>query len=299
MKKSPSLLQIQRAVAGAVMQPLTRNSGMKSRDEVGHSMRKLAGEIMKPNDRLTSFERLEIYNRQYWFRVLDSLYEDFPGLRSVVGESRYQRLARAYLEKYPSRSFTLRNLGSRMGKFLKEEPRWAGSRQEVALDMVSLEWAAIEVFDSMFFPPLTPGEIQLLAKKKTRMALQPCVKLIELNYPLDEYLIACKEGKALRLVASNAVRGDKKRKAVVIIPRLTKKKIFLVVHQFENSVYYKRLSPEQFAILKGIEKGFPLGKACLQAVPKAKKSPEAWAEDIQQWFGLWAQLGWFCKRGTT
>ncbi len=29
-------------------------------------------DFIKPNDRLTSFERLEIYNRHYWFRVLSA-----------------------------------------------------------------------------------------------------------------------------------------------------------------------------------------------------------------------------------
>ncbi len=41
--------------------------------------------FIAPNSRLTSFERLEIYNRQYWFRVLGALAEDFPALRSVIG----------------------------------------------------------------------------------------------------------------------------------------------------------------------------------------------------------------------
>ena len=27
---------------------------------------------------------LEIYNRQYWFRVLDCLYDDYPGLRAIL-----------------------------------------------------------------------------------------------------------------------------------------------------------------------------------------------------------------------
>ena len=37
-------------------------------------------ELVKPNDRLTSTERLNIYHRQYWYRILDSFNEDFPGL---------------------------------------------------------------------------------------------------------------------------------------------------------------------------------------------------------------------------
>ena len=49
--------------------------------------------FIKPNDRLTSLERLEIYNKQYWFRLLDCLYDDYPGLRAILGQSRFRRLA--------------------------------------------------------------------------------------------------------------------------------------------------------------------------------------------------------------
>ena len=72
-----------------------------------------ASEFIKPNDRLSSFERLEIYNRQYWFRLLDCLYEDYPGLLAVLGEKRFLKCVRAYLVRYPSDSFALRDLGSR------------------------------------------------------------------------------------------------------------------------------------------------------------------------------------------
>ena len=85
-------------------------------------MNKVADSFIKPNDRLTSFERLEIYNRVYWFRVLDCLYDDYPGLRAVLGEERFMKLITAYLAKYPSASFTLRNLGSRLEKFIREQP---------------------------------------------------------------------------------------------------------------------------------------------------------------------------------
>ena len=79
-------------------------------------------EFVKPNDRLTALERLEIYNRQYWFRVLDSLDEDFPGLRAIVGRRAFDRLSRAYMAECPSQSFTLRNLGSRLEEWLARHP---------------------------------------------------------------------------------------------------------------------------------------------------------------------------------
>ena len=60
-------------------------------------MRTEVNELIKPNDWLTSLERLEIYSRSYWFRILDGLYEDFPGLAAVLGQRAFHRLARAYL----------------------------------------------------------------------------------------------------------------------------------------------------------------------------------------------------------
>src|SRR5215470_97127 len=108
-----TLLELQRRMAADVMRPLERG------DRV---FRGVKAQYVKPNDRLTSRERLEIYNRQYWFRVIDSLYEDFPGLCAVVGPRAFDRLARAYLAECPSRSFTLRNLGSRLESWLEENP---------------------------------------------------------------------------------------------------------------------------------------------------------------------------------
>ena len=45
--------------------------------------RPVADTFIKPNDRLTSFERLEIYNRQYWFRLIDCFYDRF-GLQGAM-----------------------------------------------------------------------------------------------------------------------------------------------------------------------------------------------------------------------
>ncbi len=109
-------------MATAIFRPLTARDRMQERWSDGSSTSAVAAQFIKPNDRLSSFERLEIYNRVYWFRVLDCLYDDYPGLRAIVGEKKFMRLATAYLAKYPSVSFTLRNLGQRLEQFLREEP---------------------------------------------------------------------------------------------------------------------------------------------------------------------------------
>src|SRR5882762_983869 len=120
------LRDIQHAFAAGIMRPLTPDQRMQPKWIDGKSARKAAAAFIKPNDRLTSFERLEIYNRQYWFRLIDCFYEDFPGLRSLIGEKRFYDLAVAYLTKYPSTSFALGELGNKLEKFLAAHPRWIG-----------------------------------------------------------------------------------------------------------------------------------------------------------------------------
>ena len=64
------LASLQREMAAAVMQPLTKDENMRASASDGRPMAEVAASFIAPNSRLTAFERLEIYNRQYWFRVL-------------------------------------------------------------------------------------------------------------------------------------------------------------------------------------------------------------------------------------
>ena len=87
-----NLEQLQRAVFEVTRQPLTPSERMRPRLPDGRLVREIANALIKPNDRMTSFERLQIYNQQYWFRIMGSLSEDFPGLRSLVGSGSLKNL---------------------------------------------------------------------------------------------------------------------------------------------------------------------------------------------------------------
>jgi hypothetical protein len=55
-------------MAAAIFRPLNARDRMQARWSDGRATSAVAADFIKPNDRLTSFERLEIYNRVYWFR---------------------------------------------------------------------------------------------------------------------------------------------------------------------------------------------------------------------------------------
>jgi len=289
------LLQLQRTMARAVIQPLTASERMQRHAPGGGSMKRYASRFIKPNDRLTSFERLEIYNRQYWFRVLSALGEDFPGLRAVLGAKRFDAMAQAYLIANPSRSFTLRDLGSRMESWLRKNPTWAGKNQNLALDIARLEWADIEAFDGKAEPALRPEDISSADGAKIKLTLQPYVRLLSFRYPVDDLLLEVRKEEEDTDFASNTFTEHRKRKRVRAVAKLKPAEIFLAVHRIDYSVYFRRIEPEEFAILTALREGKTLAAAVALGFRKSAIAPEERPAQVQSWFQAWAALGWFCR----
>jgi hypothetical protein len=292
--------KLQRITLDAIIRPLTPKYQMQRTWKDGRPTAAIVEQFIKPNDRLTSFERIEIYNRQYWFRLLDCLYDDYPGLRAILGDPKFRRLRVAYLEHYPSNSFTLRDLGSRLVQFLIERPELTHPHEEIALDMARFEWAQVVAFDGLALPAVSVDELLGVNPAKLRLQRQPYLTLLKLHYPLDDFVIALKKrDAAMRGEASNAVdTSQDKQSKPQRRPRLPKRQqIFLVVHRHDNALYYKRLEPQAYALLQALQDGKSLAKACEIAVKGANGAGEKVAAKIGDWFNNWAALGWFCKAG--
>jgi len=289
------LATLQRAVARAVMQPLTRNERMQRVAPGGERMHAYAARYIKPNDRLSSFDRLEIYNRQYWFRVLGGLAEDFPGLRAVLGGQRFESMCKAYLTECPSRSFTLRNLGAHLETWLRQNPSWIRNRRELALDMVRLEWADIEAFDGQAKPPLRSEDLREEDAANLQLSIQPYVRLLELHYPVDDLLLEVKHGDDTPDFASNAMQERRKRSKVRAVAKLEPAQIFLAVHRLDFSVYFRRIEPEEFFLLNAVRNGKTVERAIELAFRKSSVPAADRVTFVQHSFQTWATLGWFCK----
>jgi Putative DNA-binding domain len=291
------LATLQKAVARAVMHPLSRNERMGRRGPGGESMERYAARYIKPNSRLTSFERLEIYNRQYWFRVLGSMAEDFPGLRAILGERRFDDMCRAYLMECPSRSFTLRNLGSRLEAWLRRNPQWIRGQQVLAVDMARLEWADIEAFDGVAEPVLRLQGLAGVSLSELRLQIQPYVQLLDLRYPVDDLVLQVRNDDDGSDFASNAVAEGREPAKVQAVMALLPKKIFLVVHRIDFSVYFRRIAREEYAILSALRAGKSIAGA-IELAFSGSSIPEFNRPGyVRHSFETWAALGWFCQPG--
>ena len=286
-----SLEKLQREMAAAIMQPLTADESMRATTSDGRSTSAVAESFIAPNSRLTAFERLEIYNRQYWFRVLGALAEDFPGLRAVVGGRRFEALSIAYLHEYPSRSFTLRNLGSKLPEWLAAHPEHGGRRHRLAVDVARIEWAFVEAFDSARHDALTLEQIATL-DGNSRLGLQPHLRLIALSYPADDLVLGLHQ-REKRQTSEAGVEHDEDD-APVSLPKLHARPTWLAAHRVDLSVYYKRVEREEFQTLTALREGVPLAGAIEAGFAGSRIAERRRAAHVRDWFANWAELEWIC-----
>jgi hypothetical protein len=287
-----SLAELQRQMAAAIMMPLTADEDMRAHAPDGRRMTAVAAGFIAPNSRLTPFERLEIYNRQYWYRVLDALAEDFPVLRAVVGSRAFEQLSIEYLTAHPSRSFSLRNLGSKLAEWLADHPKFAGRRQRLALDVGRIEWAFIEAFDNAERTPLTLDQIATL-DGGSALGLQPHLRLLALDYAADDLVLALHQQQK-RGTTEAGVKHEEGPEPPVRLPRLRHRPTWLAAHRFDNAVYYRRLEREEFLTLGAIRAGLPLGEALEAGFAESAKPEERRPALVRAWFAHWAELGWIC-----
>ena len=287
-----TLLELQRRMSEDVMRPLSADFQMQTMTEDGRSTAAIAEGYIKPNDRLSSFDRLEIYNRQYWFRVITAVAEDFPALNAVLGSEAFDEMVLAYLRNNPSSSFTLRNLGSRLSEWLRDHAEFTAGDHDLAMDIARLEWAYVEAFDRAAIPPLNGADFAGF-DGETKLSLQPHLQLLDLKYPVDELVLAVHRETGPSDIMSNAI-SERRQASEAALPEMSRQDIYLAVHRYEHSVYYRRIDREVFLLLSSIQSGNSLGAALEAAFEGGTYTVEDQTVTIQECFAHAAELGWFC-----
>ena len=287
-----TLLELQRRMAEDVRRPLTADFEMQETTDDGASVGAIAASYISPNNRLSSFERLEIYNRQYWFRLISAVSEDFPTLSALLGQHRFDSLLLAYLNENPSTSWTLRDLGAKLPRFLEAHAEFAGRRHRLAVDVARLEWAYVDAFDRKHRTPLATEEAQRIGPE-SKLSLQPHLQLLELSYPVDSLVLAVKKHTPETEIVSNAanLRVAQTRPT---LPAMRQERVWLAVHRFEDSVYYRRVDRETFLLLSALRSGASVSEAVTLAFEKTKLNGEEQANVLRESFAHASQLGWFC-----
>jgi hypothetical protein len=125
------------------------------------------------NSRMNAKERFEIYVNDFWPRILDSLADDFPKLKKMLGNKKFEEWIEKYIQKYPSTSFTLFYLGKNLPRFMNEKYR--GRNKKNILETVAFEWAQVNAYVAAEAHPLNKNSPRLA---KLKISLHPSLTLM-------------------------------------------------------------------------------------------------------------------------
>jgi hypothetical protein len=180
---SPSLSQIQHLLRKLITAPEGVTTGLAG---LTPAERRVAG-CVRGDARLSAVERLDVYADMYFYRLRDSLREDFSALFAVIGEANFHNLITDYLINHPPSHFSLRYAGRHLPVFVAGHPL---SRQWPYLgDLAQLEWAILEAFDAPDAPPLGAGaltDIQSTRWPEIRFQLTASLRLLAVSWPVHE-----------------------------------------------------------------------------------------------------------------
>jgi hypothetical protein len=146
--------------------------------------------------RINSKARLNIYQNAYGIRLMEILTSDFPILKKILGEEKFNKIAQDYVSAFPSQNFSIRYFGQNFSKFIAQHSEIKSEH----IEMASFEWALGAALDAADAPILTIEEmIQLPSEAWENLSLIPHSSLssITLNYNIPEVWQQLSENNAL------------------------------------------------------------------------------------------------------
>ncbi|UOG90454.1 MAG: DNA-binding domain-containing protein [Candidatus Thiothrix sulfatifontis] len=196
----PELQQIQAWMITALANPVGLNQGL-THATLRHDL--LANDIIRGDYQ----GRLSIYFNSYSLRLLQCLEADFPALKNVMGKELFDFFALTYILNHPSQSTTLFDLGASFADFLGQTqtkdntmPFEWDTHLQLPLDLARLERKRTEVMrerglehtQSIYF--IEPHNY--LQQSDIILVTPPCLRLLELSFPLIPFLQAIDKGDA-------------------------------------------------------------------------------------------------------
>ena len=245
--------------------------------------------VILPSSEMTSLDRLQIYGRAYFGRLLECLAAQFPSVRYAVGEEAFNGLAFGYLVDHPSKSYSLATLGSSFDDYLNAtrplrsedaelgEPDFA----DFLIELARLERVYGEVFDGPGperSSTLNVSDLDGLSPQDfadSRMAFHSCVRLLELRFPVHEY--------------ATAIRRGLEPTPPVARP------IHLVVTRRDYIVRRFEVTKPQFQLLTSLLKGETVGAALIKLLNEALTDSGTLQTDLQSWFRDWSAAPLFAE----
>lgn len=267
MSRPPGLRRLQRWLCHVIRHPATADVAVRSK--AARALFPLAtvsaGRVVRPNDRMSATDRLQVYNGGYLARLLEVLAGDYPGLQQLLGAERFHALCAAYVDRHPSRHPNLNQLGRNLPAFVARQRSLP--HRAFAAELARLELGITKAFDAPEFEPMPAERLGAIATDlwpRARLVCNPSLQLFSFAYPVDAWFSAFRSGATPRPPRRRASH--------------------LAVFRLDDGVQRLQLAPAAHAVLAALAAGRPLAVALVRAQGGAA---------VAGWFRTWSAAGLF------
>ena len=274
------LKEIQKWFASILVRPIDYNSKMMPISPRGVPMEEEAPLFIRPSPTLESHQRIELYNQQYWWRLLSIMQENTPLVTRLFGYTDFNhQIAEPYLVKYPPRHWSLNILSDRLVYWIEED--YMGDNRELVRDAAALDYAYLRSFFAPDHPPLNNSLDQI---SEETLFLQPHIFL----FCFDCDLVTLRT-EMMKEDPDYWVKND--------FPEVAKqeKHYFVIYRNSAYNICVDRVSALDYEVLKLFQKGMSIDRFCdwIEA-QEPNKSAQAEAE-LQRWFQTWTSRSWLTQ----
>jgi hypothetical protein len=136
-----------------------------------------------------------IYQNAYRARLRGALRDNFEVLPLVMGDESFDALANAYIDRHPSRHYSLRWFGHQLCEFMAANDSLVD--HPAMLDLARMEWALRHAFDAAPAESLSAAVLAAVPPAEwaeLRLALHPSVRLLDMQWAVGPVWHALKSG---------------------------------------------------------------------------------------------------------
>ena len=199
--------------------------------------------LIHGDERLSAFERVNIYADAYFYRLLECLGEDFPTTLAVLGEDNFAALVRGYLLEYRPTEPSIVYAGLYLADFLNRHP--FSERWPFVAELARLERAVLDVFHAADAPALRVEALRAIPSGEwpaVKLRAHPAVEIVHGEWRITDLLDAVEHGREWT--------DPEHREASVLVWR-------------QNAlVHYRSLEPVERDALVLVSKGASLAAVC-------------------------------------
>ncbi len=271
-RETLELPALQRWLQAVVVHPGDVDDAIASEQARAELPPERLGDVVRPSATLSPAERVGVYHGMYLLRMEEALAADYPLVTRLLGDDRFGELVAEYVERFPSRSYTLNRLGDHLPRFFNERPGWPGAA--FLHDLAHFELAMTEVFDEAESPTLSTDDLEAVppdAWETARLRPIAALRLLEFGHAVLPHLTAYHRDQPP--------------------PAARRRPSRVAVYRRRYSVLRLELDRSQYALLTALTAGVPLGEALAGAIGSSP-SPRRQAK-VFSWFKTWISEGLF------